>query len=147
MYDSTNDKVTSDLINSYAWDTAILYIQKCGNNGNDSSKYSIQRGNSAISTSARQLTGGNKLAYEPGGTTTRETAIFDTQCNIFDMAGNVREWSTESINGSSARCSSRGGLYTSTGTTCKRDEFDLSYTYYNTTQMYFIVGFRVILYF
>ena len=29
MYSSTNDGVTSDLINSYAWDTALLFIQEC----------------------------------------------------------------------------------------------------------------------
>ena len=29
MYNTTNDKVTSDLVNSYAWDTAIVFIQKC----------------------------------------------------------------------------------------------------------------------
>ena len=26
--------VTSDLVNSYAWDTAIVYIEKCGTNAN-----------------------------------------------------------------------------------------------------------------
>ena len=29
MYNTNSDKITSDLINSYAWDTAILFIQKC----------------------------------------------------------------------------------------------------------------------
>ena len=29
MYNTTTDMVTSDLINSYAWDTAIVFIQKC----------------------------------------------------------------------------------------------------------------------
>ena len=29
MYNTSSDKVTSDLVNSYAWDTAIVFIQKC----------------------------------------------------------------------------------------------------------------------
>ena len=110
MYNTTNDKVTSDLVNSYAWDTAILFIQKCGNNGEDSSKYSIQRGYSAINTSARQLTGENKLQYQPGGTTARSIAIFDTQCKICDMAGNIYEWTTETYSSTSHPCVYRGGL-------------------------------------
>lgn len=97
MYNITNDKVTSDLINSYAWDTAIVFIQKCGNNGNDSSKYSIQNGYSSINSSAPQSTGTNKLKYtaEYNSNTLRDTPIEDTQCKIYDMAGNVYEWSTE----------------------------------------------------
>ena len=35
MYGS-EAKVTSDLINSYAWDTAIVFIQKCGTESNSS---------------------------------------------------------------------------------------------------------------
>ena len=31
MYDSTKS-FTSDLMNSYAWDTATLFLQECGNN-------------------------------------------------------------------------------------------------------------------
>ncbi len=140
MYNTTNDKVTSDLVNSYAWDTAIVFIQKCGNNGEDSSKYSIQRGYSAINTSARQLTGENKLQYQPGGTTARSIAIFDTQCKICDMAGNIYEWTTETFSATSFPCVSRGGYYDDTYLyTATRNESD-------TISADYHIGFRPLLY-
>ena len=85
MYNSS--KFTSDLINSYAWDTAIVFIQNCGTNN----KYSRQNG----------YTG--SLAQ----TGTKE----DVQCNIFDMASNIREWTTETYHDSSTPCVVRGGNY------------------------------------
>jgi hypothetical protein len=73
-------KVKSDLINSYVWDTAIVFIQECGTE-NNSSTYSKTVGQSSTSTSASQTTGTNKL---------KATSKVDKQCNIFDMAGNCR---------------------------------------------------------
>ena len=140
MYNTTNDKVTSDLVNSYAWDTAILFIQKCGNNGDDSSKYSIQRGYSAINTSAKQLTGENKLQYQPGGEIARSTAIFDTQCKICDMAGNIYEWTTETDSITSYPCVFRGDSYYRTS--CYTANRDGNRTSYSDSS----VGFRPLLY-
>ena len=71
----SGDKFTSDLMNSYAWDTATLFIQSCGTN----SKYSKQ---TRISESLLDK-----------GTNTQE--VKDLQCNIYDMAGNILEWTTE----------------------------------------------------
>ena len=79
MYGS-EAKVTSDLINSYAWDTAIVFIQKCGTESN-SSTYSKTDGLSSTGTNGPQTTGTNKL---------KATSKVDKQCNIFDMAGNCR---------------------------------------------------------
>ena len=100
MYGS-EAKVTSDLINSYAWDTAIVFIQKCGTESN-SLTYSQTAGLSLTSTSEPQTTGTNIL---------NATKKVDKQCNIFDMAGNCLEWTTETSNISSAPCVSRGGGY------------------------------------
>ena len=100
MYGS-EAKVTSDLINSYAWDTAIVFIQECGTE-NNSSTYSKTVGQSSTSTSASQTTGTNKL---------KATSKVDKQCNIFDMAGNCFEWTTETCSVSSHPCVSRGGVY------------------------------------
>ena len=100
MYGS-EAKVTSDLINSYAWDTAIVFIQKCGTESN-SSTYSYTYGLSSTSTSAPQTTGTNILSA---------TSKVDKQCNIFDMAGNCWEWTTETHSDSSYPCVSRGGRY------------------------------------
>ena len=79
MYGS-EAKVTSDLINSYAWDTAMVFVQKCGTERN-SSTYSYTCGCSSTSTSEPQTTGTNILEATNKG---------DKQCNIFDMAGNCR---------------------------------------------------------
>ena len=100
MYKS-EAKVTSDLINSYAWDTAIVFIQKCGTESN-SSTYSYTSGLSSSSTFAPQTTGTNIL---------KATNKIDKQCNIFDMAGNCFEWTTETSSSSSNPCVIRGGAY------------------------------------
>ena len=89
MYNS--NKFTSDLVNSYAWDTATLFLQTCGTNA----KYSIQ---TRVSSTLSQT-----------GTNTQSTK--DVQCNVYDMASNVVEWTTETSGNSSIPCASRGGLY------------------------------------
>ena len=100
MYGS-EAKVTSDLINSYAWDTAIVFVQKCGTESN-SSTYSRTRGYSSTSTSEPQATGTNILSA---------TKKEDNQCNIFDMAGNCYEWTTETSRDPFSPCVIRGGYY------------------------------------
>ena len=94
MYNS--DKFTSDLINSYAWDTAIVFIQNCGTN----TKYSIQ--NSL-----------NKALAQTGTNSLSDTSKIDVQCNIYDMASNIIEYTTETstFNASQFPCTSRGGYY------------------------------------
>ena len=138
----SEDVIKSDLINSYSWDTAILYIQTLGVNGNDSSKYSAQRGYSAIG--GVQKTGTNTLKYVVASkTTVRETPIIDKQCNIYDMAGNVPEWTTETESSSSVNpCICRGGIYNEYKNRCT------GYRSNNATYDSGIYcGFRVILYF
>ena len=90
MYNS--NKFTSDLMNSYAWDTATVFIQNCGTNA----KYSRQN---SLNTSLLQ-TGTNSLT---------DTSKIDVQCNIYDMASNCCEWSTETYSYSIYPCVLRGG--------------------------------------
>ena len=82
---------TTDLINSYAWDTAIVYIQ----NFSGDTEYSYQNGKSINSILAN--TGNNN----------------DEKCKINDMASNTYEWTTEYstyARGSRANpCTGRGG--------------------------------------
>ena len=122
MYNS--DKFTSDLINSYAWDTAIVFIQNCGTN----TKYSRQN---ILNTSLAQ-TGTNSLT---------DTRKIDVQCNIYDMASNIVEWTTETSFYSSGPCVYRGGIY--------NDSFSFtSYrnNAYNTSLSGNYLGFRPLLY-
>ena len=85
--------VTSDLINSYAWDTAIVYIQ----NFSGDTDYSYQKATSINSSLTN--TGANG----------------DEVCKINDMASNTSEWTTEySTNADSSHaypCTYRGGSY------------------------------------
>ena len=114
MYTSNN--FTSDLMNSYAWDTAITFIQKCTDKTNYANQNSL-----------------NKSLSQTGTTN-------DNPCNIFDMASNVREWTTETSSSSDLPCVLRGGdcnysnLYTSI-----RNNF-------NTSGSYCDIGFRPLLY-
>ena len=89
--------VGSDLINSYAWDTAIVYIQAMGNENY---------------ANANRDTNGNTTLKNTGSTG-------DEKCKIFDMAGNAREWTTEYsayTNSSYAHpCALRGGNFSSSG--------------------------------
>ena len=75
--------VNSDLMNSYAWDTAILFIQK----------YS---GDEAFSVKS----------YTSGRV--NNTGKNDLRCNIYDMGGNCYEFTTETAT-SSYPCMVRGG--------------------------------------
>ncbi len=113
--------VESDLVNSYAWDTAIVFIQSM---------------NEANSNYANKTDGNGTLKN------TGETG--DEVCNIFDMAANVREWTTEystNTNSSNAYpCTHRGGNFNNS----------LNYTAYRNYNYATIsnsgFGFRVALY-
>ena len=86
----TEKPFTSDLINSYAWDTAIMFIE----NFSDYSSYASHK---SVNTSTDGLA--NK------GTDADEIS------NIYDMASNCNEWSTETSSYSIGPCTGRGGYY------------------------------------
>ena len=92
--------VNSDLINSYAWDTAIVYIQ----NFSGDTDYSRQ---TSLNTSLAN-TGENN----------------DEKCKINDMSSNIREWTTEYCtnvpNSNPTPCTSRGGDYSGNNCTGRR---------------------------
>ena len=85
------EAVTSDLINSYAWDTAIVYIQN--------------------------FSGDTDYSYQ----TTQNTSLSNTGvngdevCKINDMASNTYEWTTEystyAYSSNASPCTGRGGSY------------------------------------
>ena len=115
MYDE-QQPFTSDLMNSYAWDTAITFIQKCTDKTNYAKQNSL---NTSLSIT---------------GTTN------DNPCNIFDMASNIREWTTETSSYLYSPCVLRGGYcYCSSNYTSYR-----SYLY--TSDSSYDIGFRPLLY-
>ena len=87
MYGET-ENFTSDLVNSYAWDTALVFIQKCSGDTRYSQQNSLNTGSLADK-----------------GTTN------DVKCNIYDMASNCAEWSTETAKNEQYPCVCRGGDY------------------------------------
>ncbi len=76
MYEK-NNFCASDLINSYAWDTAIVFIQKFSND-----KLYSKKSINGIS--------------EVENTGDRKSDSLDKVCNIYDLATNCFEWTTES---------------------------------------------------
>ena len=93
MYSDSN--FTSDLINSYAWDTALVFIQE----------FSVDKDYS------RQTSLNDELKEK--GTDK------DVLCNIYDMASNCGEFSTENCDASGRPCVARGGYFS--------NDSDLSY--------------------
>jgi len=92
---------SSDLVNSYAWDTAIIFIQTFGTKSN-SSTYASTIGLSSIDRNAPQLTGNNNLSKVTN-------KPIDEQLNIYDMAGNCSEWTTETYCAGTSSHVYRGG--------------------------------------
>ncbi|MBR0350756.1 MAG: hypothetical protein IJH76_02890 [Clostridia bacterium] len=93
MYTNDTSKFKSELLTSYAWDTAVVFIQKCGNNATYSKQNSFNTG----------------LPTTTGSAT--KNGVNDVQCNIYDMASNVGEWTTEYSSDSGDPCVNRGGRY------------------------------------
>ena len=110
MYNS--NKFTSDLMNSYAWDTATLFLQTCGKE-----KYS-------------RKTSVNSLLAGKGTNASDYTGTRDNVCNVYDMASNVYEWTTETSDHSNLPCVYRGGAYYSSNYyTSSRSSDGTSYSY------------------
>ena len=115
MYDE-QQPFTSDLMNSYAWDTAITFIQKCTDKTNYANQTSLNE------------------SFSSTGTTN------DNPCNIFDMSSNVGEFTTETSSYSDFSCVHRGGdCIVSNNYTSRR-----SFNY--TSSSYSYIGFRPLLY-
>ena len=85
MYGTTS--YTTTLMNSYAWDTALVFIQKFSGDTDYSKQISL---NSKLSDTG--TSGDNKL-------------------NINDMASNVTEWTTEECGATAGLKTLRGGDY------------------------------------
>ena len=87
----------------------------------------------------------NKIAQSSDGNAilvTTGTSEKNKVMNIYDVAGNVAEWTLEKTSNTDHPCADRGGGYSDTGSSCPATvHFDRS-TYYG----YNVVGFRVSLF-
>ena len=104
----TNSEVNSYLCSSYAWDTAVNFIQ----NNSTAKNYatSIEGFNGNWNPQAVKDPSGNVI--KPAGTSQQLNTGLTTQfCNIFDMGGNEAEFTTELNPGTSETVVLRGGGY------------------------------------
>ena len=104
----TNSEATSYLCSSYAWDTAVNFIQ----NNSTAKNYatSIEGFNGNWNPQAVKDPSGNVI--KPAGTSQQLNTGLTTQfCNIFDMGGNEAEFTTELNPGTSETVVLRGGCY------------------------------------
>ena len=100
-------KAKTKLVSSYAWDTTIAFLQKVNSDYGSSSEEGNYR-NTTFSytdiTGASQTKENESKVLVPTGQTT-------PVCNIYDMGGNVWEWTTESCSLRSYPYAKRGGSY------------------------------------
>ena len=118
----TNSEVNSYLCSSYAWDTAVNFIQ----NNSTAKNYatSIEGFNGNWNPQAVKDPSGNVI--KPAGTSQQLNTGLTTQfCNIFDMGGNEAEFTTELNPGTSETVVLRGGLY-NIGNVPARYRWDIS---------------------
>lgn len=104
----TNSEATSYLCSSYAWDTAVNFIQ----NNSTAKNYatSIEGFNGNWNPQEVKDPSGNVI--KPAGTSQQLNTGLTTQfCNIFDMGGNEAEFTTELNPGASETVVLRGGYY------------------------------------
>ena len=127
MYNDRNFE--SDLMNSYAWDTAIVFLQKFDNRANKASLKPYSRQTSLNGSLASQ--GTNNLS---------DASKQDVICNVYDMASNCYEWTTETSSGSTLPCASRGGNYNNSR------YYTSSRGYYSTSYSSGYISFRSLLY-
>ncbi len=130
-------KAKTKLVSSYAWDTTIAFLQKVNSDYGSSSK----EGNYNNTTfSYIDITGATKTKAKsssvlvPTGQTT-------PVCNIYDMGGNVWEWTTESSSSTFSPYAFRGGCYDDNFADCPAGRRDLDSDY-----AYAYRGFRLTLF-
>ena len=99
-------KAKTKLVSSYAWDTTIAFLQKVNSDYGERSEGNYRE----IAFSYTDITGASQTKSSsssvliPTGQTT-------PVCNIYDMGGNVWEWTTESCSNLIFPYTSRGGSY------------------------------------
>ena len=111
---STKQKYTSvksKLVSSYAWDTAIAFIQKTNSDYGRSSEEGNYKDSPTFTYTGIADTEKNKQTKANGTGTLIPTGQTTAVNNIYDMGGNVLELTTESYSGTIVPCTSRGGYY------------------------------------
>ena len=107
----TNSEATSYLCSSYAWDTAVNFIQNNSTAKNYATSITGFNGN----WNSQEVKDPSENVIKPAGTSQQLNTGLTTQfCNIFDIGGNEAEFTTELNPGTSETVVLRGGYYTTT---------------------------------
>ena len=133
-------KAKTKLVSSYAWDTTIAFIEKTVNNYGSSSS---QGNYSNTSVTYKDITNESKpeITKAKSLTVLVPTGQTTPVCNIYDMGGNVYEWTTESCSNTSFPYAIRGGYYLSNFA-----DFPAGYRDDNSGSAYDFFGFRLTLF-
>ena len=130
-------KAKTKLVSSYAWDTTIAFLQKVNSDYGSSSEEGNYRDTTfsyTDITGAKQTKAKSSDVLVPTGQTT-------PVCNIYDMGGNVWEWTTESSSSTFSPYAFRGGCYDDNFADCPAGRRDLDSDY-----AYAYRGFRLTLF-
>ena len=103
--------VKSKLVSSYAWDTAIAFIQKTNSKYGNSSEEGNYKNSPTFTYTGIADTEKNKQTKAYGTSTLIPTGQTTAVNNIYDMGGNVNEWTTESYSNTGSTYTHRGGSY------------------------------------
>ena len=130
-------KAKTKLVSSYAWDTTIAFLQKVNSDYGNSSEEGNYRDTTfsyTDITGASQTKASNSQVLVPTGQTT-------PVCNIYDMGGNVWEWTTESYSYTGFPYARRGGYYL-----FNVASYPAGYRYYYSDNAIAAIGFRLTLF-
>ena len=100
-------KAKTKLVSSYAWDTTISFLQKVNSDYGSSSEEGNYKN---ITFSYTDITGASQTKAS-GSEVLVPTGQTTPVCNIYDMGGNVWEWTTESYSDTDSPYAIRGGNY------------------------------------
>ena len=100
-------KAKTKLVSSYAWDTTIAFLQKVNSDYGSSSEEGNYKN---ITFSYTDITGASQTKAS-GSEVLVPTGQTTPVCNIYDMGGNVWEWTTESCSDTDYPYAGRGGFY------------------------------------
>ena len=104
-----SSSVTTKLVSSYAWDTAIAFIQKTNSDYGRSSEEGNYKDSPTFNYTGIADTEKNKQTKANGTGKLIPTGQTTAVNNIYDMGGNVWEWTTEPFSNTNYPYTRRGG--------------------------------------